>query len=77
MMTQIKRWILGITTVDLQWCVRMMSRLQSFLLDVVPDFKYQITRRVLFFTLYEVVLPVKLVISGALAWSLAARGRVR
>ena len=77
MMTQIKRWILGITTVALQWCVRMMSRLQSCLLNVVPYFKYQMTRRVLFFTLYELVLPVKLVISGALAKALAARGRVR
>ena len=73
----IRLWTLDIVTVSLHWSVRMMFCLQSYLLGVVPDFKYQITRRVLFFTLYELVLPVKLAISGVLAKALAARGRVR
>jgi hypothetical protein len=77
MMTQIKRWLLGIATVALHWSVRMIFCLQSYLLDLAPKLEYRLTRKALFCLLYDVILPIKLSISGALAWVLAARGRVR
>ena len=73
----IRLWALDIVTVSLHWSVKMMFRVQSYLLDVAPDFKYRLTRKALFFFLYEVILPIKLSISGVLATALAARGRLR
>jgi hypothetical protein len=73
----IRLWTLDIVAVALHWCVRMMFCVQSWLMDLAPRVEYRLTRKALFFFLYEVILPIKLSISGALAWFLAARGRLR
>ena len=73
----IRLWTLDIVTVALHWCVRMMFCVQSWLMDLAPRVEYRLTRKALFFVLYEIILPIKLSISGALAWFLAARGRLR
>ena len=73
----IRLWTLDIVTVALHWCVRVMFRVQSWLMDLAPRVEYRLTRKALFFALYDIILPIKLSISGALAWFLAARGRLR
>ena len=73
----IRLWTLDIVTVALHWCVRMMFCVQSYLLDLAPKLEYRLTRKALFCLLYEIILPIKLAISGVLAKALAARGRLR
>ena len=73
----IRLWLLDIVTVALHWSVKMMFRVQSYLLDLAPKLEYRLTRKALSCLLYEIILPIKLVISGALAKALAARGRLR
>jgi hypothetical protein len=76
-MRRLRHYALHAVRNVLQWGVNLMFRIQCGLRDLAPGFRAAWVRRVVFFCLYDIVLPLKLVLCSALERVVAAQGRVR
>ena len=76
-MTRLRGSALNVARGVLQWSVDSMFRVQCALRDLAPGFRAAWIRKTVFFTLYDVVLPIKLALASSLERILAAQGRVR
>ena len=76
-MTRFRYYALHAARSILQAAVNFMFRIQCMLRDLAPGFRAAWVRRVVFFCLYDIVLPAKLLLCAALERVLMQQGRVR